>query len=616
MTSRAKYRAATALARLSAQPQVTMAQHYMGEGWSDRNKIPTVQGYREEVADMERQSDEQAKHSGGAKGGNELLSALHSTDHFVMQNKTSDGRPTGSTGASAAAKGGAADAEAHSVQSGKAGASSKASSISRKSPKSTFSLRSHRDHEPEPEEDDEDEGLEEEDPDKPTVTGAGGGEAEKERIKKQSQSKPNPLESFKTKSKRKVHDPVTERPVIISDGKDDKSIDPKDLDSRYPGGFSNVTVEDRAKWHDEKFVNPKPAQPTSVLLYPFPEPVDTRALSKLQKTFHTLSVTVLGVFGVVWLFSAFGRGWLSFFIRTLVIGGAGVSVAMLVELAYKKIEKQFEEVRAGMQKQRGQNFSPPTPESVEWLNAAVACIWKQMNPEMFVSMLDMVEDIMQSSLPSFVDSVKISDFGLGEHPLRLIALRGLADVMTDPNYPRKTWIEKNEGPDGTLHDSQSGKREEDKQRPERENDPETVSPEDTEQAKEDEAGDFLNMEVSFCYSAVPGETSSKRAQNIHMLIEFFLGAFNWVEIPLPVWVQIERIVGTLRLRAQIVSEPPFLRNLTFTLMGVPMVGISAIPMLRVLPNVLDLPLISNFVQTSIAAAANMYVAPKSMTMSA
>ena len=101
-----------------------------------------------------------------------------------------------------------------------------------------------------------------------------------------------------------------------------------------------------------------------------------------------------------------------------------------------------------------------------------------------------------------------------------------------------------------------------------------------------------------------------------MLIEFFLGAFNWVEIPLPVWVQIERIVGTLRLRAQTVSEPPFLRNLTFTLMGVPMVGISAIPMLRVLPNVLDLPLISNFVQTSIAAAANMYVAPKSMTMSA
>ena len=70
----------------------------------------------------------------------------------------------------------------------------------------------------------------------------------------------------------------------------------------------------------------------------------------------------------------------------------------------------------------------------------------------------------------------------------------------------------------------------------------------------------------------------------------------------------------MRLRAQITSEAPFLRNVTFSLMGVPSVAISAIPMARFLPNVLDLPLISNFVQSSIAAACNMYVAPKSMTM--
>ena len=55
-------------------------------------------------------------------------------------------------------------------------------------------------------------------------------------------------------------------------------------------------------------------------------------------------------------------------------------------------------------------------------------------------------------------------------------------------------------------------------------------------------------------------------------------------------------------------------NLTFSLMGVPKVGISAIPMLRFLPNVLDLPLISGFVHSAIATAANMYVAPRSMTM--
>ena len=135
-----------------------------------------------------------------------------------------------------------------------------------------------------------------------------------------------------------------------------------------------------------------------------------------------------------------------------------------------------------------------------------------------------------------------------------------------------------------------------------------------EQALEDLAGDFLNMEVSFCYAAMPGQSSKDRSKNIHLLVEFFIGAFDWLEIPLPVWVQIERIIGTARIRAQIMSEPPFIRNVTFSLMGVPNVSISAIPILRVLPNVLDLPIISNFVQMSIAAATDMYVAPKSMTL--
>ena len=49
-------------------------------------------------------------------------------------------------------------------------------------------------------------------------------------------------------------------------------------------------------------------------------------------------------------------------------------------------------------------------------------------------------------------------------------------------------------------------------------------------------------------------------------------------------------------------------------MGIPVVEVSAIPMAKALPNVLNLPLISGFVKSSIAAAANEYVAPKSMTL--
>lgn len=90
--------------------------------------------------------------------------------------------------------------------------------------------------------------------------------------------------------------------------------------------------------------------------------------------------------------------------------------------------------------QRGEKHSPPMPESTEWLNAAIACIWKQINPDMFIPMADQVEDIMQASLPGFIDGVKISGISQGESPFRLIAMRGLADVMGDKDYPREEWI--------------------------------------------------------------------------------------------------------------------------------------------------------------------------------
>jgi Ca2+-dependent lipid-binding protein len=51
-----------------------------------------------------------------------------------------------------------------------------------------------------------------------------------------------------------------------------------------------------------------------------------------------------------------------------------------------------------------------------------------------------------------------------------------------------------------------------------------------------------------------------------------------------------------------------------TLTGTPKVKVSAAPLLKHLPNVSDLPLISGSAQSAIAAAANEYVAPKSLTL--
>ena len=70
----------------------------------------------------------------------------------------------------------------------------------------------------------------------------------------------------------------------------------------------------------------------------------------------------------------------------------------------------------------------------------------------------------------------------------------------------------------------------------------------------------------------------------------------------------------MRLRVQMTPRPAFVKNVTFTLMGLPQINVSAVPMTERGINVLNLPLISGFVNNSIAAAANEYVAPKSMSL--
>jgi len=79
-----------------------------------------------------------------------------------------------------------------------------------------------------------------------------------------------------------------------------------------------------------------------------------------------------------------------------------------------------------------------------------------------------------------------------------------------------------------------------------------------------------------------------------------------------IWVELKGLIGTVRLRIQMNPQPPFIKNVTFTLMGLPQVHVSAIPMMERGINVLNLPLISGFVNNSIAATVNEYVAPKSM----
>ncbi|TBU59824.1 hypothetical protein BD310DRAFT_1038272 [Dichomitus squalens] len=230
-----------------------------------------------------------------------------------------------------------------------------------------------------------------------------------------------------------------------------------------------------------------------------------------------------------------------------------------------------------------------TKESAEWANAVVRGLWPIINTDLFSSLIDMLEDIMQSSAPTFIHSVRIADMGLGSNAGRVTSIRSLADVYGG------------EGANGEHKDSIEGLG----------IDVDTITPEDRDALD----GDHINLEVSFAYQGLPsGKTAQSKAQNIHLMVEFFLGLKNSWGFRIPVWVEITGAVGTARTRLQLIPDPPFVKTTIVTLMGLPRITISVVPMSRALPNIMNLPFISGFISSAIDTAAAEYVAPKSLTL--
>ncbi|KIY63684.1 hypothetical protein CYLTODRAFT_493697 [Cylindrobasidium torrendii FP15055 ss-10] len=407
-------------------------------------------------------------------------------------------------------------------------------------------------------------------------------------VAKMAGPKEKPTDRVKhRKGERTVKDPTTGLDTII---KDAEFKDFKQSPAEQAPAQAAV---------DPGRVAPNPARPGNVSLHPY-LPAQPPSLADLLQKFDYLQIGLAVSHFIVWFLFGFPQGrwyipfswpFFSLVLRGTLIGAMGFASITAVSIIQRTLEKEVESVRVDMHRERGEKFAPPTPESAEWLNAFVRTIWALVNPDMFASIVDMIEDIMQQSLPGFVDAVKISDIGQGDNPFRIVSLRALPDRPADKEYPREEWIDQ-----GT-------------------NDLLSKADELREKGIDaDQSGDYVNFEVAFAYQARPGKGSKTRAKNIHLLLEFFVGLYDWLHVPIPIWIQVDGIVGTIRLRLQFIPEAPFIRNVTFTFMGVPAVEVSAIPMSQYLPNVFDLPLISRFVKMAIAAGTAEFVAPKSMTL--
>ncbi|KAG7110155.1 Meiotically up-regulated gene protein like [Verticillium longisporum] len=396
----------------------------------------------------------------------------------------------------------------------------------------------------------------------------------------------------KNKKTKTVRDPVTGKDVEIEDAKTDfkEAVENPKISIPNENLGKEATVATSSDQSGEEYrraqditAPPDPVEPgstsdvpihsekTNVLFYKSPSVSYEPMFEALEARANVMCAAIF--FGIILIGKFFGGSLWG-------LMPLSVCIASGVYLWCRELIQQGRNVEWSSEKERGETATVNlVPESVEWMNTALGIMWGLINPEMFAGVADTLEDVMVASIP-----VRVADISQGSNPIRILSLRALPDDhMKDVKEETRKQTEKNTDPN--------------------------------ELAAMEQAGSYYNLEASIAYHAKPsgGDISSK-ARNMGMQLVFYLGVRGLIGIPLPIWVELQGLVATARIRLQLVPEPPFLKTLTFTLMGIPKVQAGCTPMIEKGVNILNLPIISNFVNWAIGAAASMYVAPKSMTL--
>lgn len=133
---------------------------------------------------------------------------------------------------------------------------------------------------------------------------------------------------------------------------------------------------------------------------------------------------------------------------------------------------------------------PEGNESAEWLNGIIAKLWPQINADLFSTIVDLIEDVMQASIPSIVNEVKVTNVGQGTTPMRVLSLRWLAEdeVLRDTN--------------GRLNE-------------------------------QEEVGEWACLEIAFAYRASrSGASAASKAKNANLMVYLTLGLKGVVATPI------------------------------------------------------------------------------------
>ena len=156
----------------------------------------------------------------------------------------------------------------------------------------------------------------------------------------------------------------------------------------------------------------------------------------------------------------------------------------------------------------------PKLESAEWINTVIGKLMPIVNTDLLLPVLDLLEDAMMSTFPrifaSVLAAVRIDELDLGVTPFKLVHVK-----LLDADEP----IAENHKP-------------------------------------ESDSSRFANMEITFAYDGLDRHAASN---NLHMITYIAAGVKKWSTVEIPVFAELQSASGTMRVRVELISDPPFIR---------------------------------------------------------
>lgn len=281
----------------------------------------------------------------------------------------------------------------------------------------------------------------------------------------------------------------------------------------------------------------------------------------------------------------------------------------LPHLAQRRFRDALEEADAAHEEHRGQQIeNAHWPESADWLNKLLGEIWPAIQPEMFDSLRDTLEDLLQANVPSFLSEVKVASFTQGGNPLRILSATLLPDTEWDGE-------ESPDESDDKDKDELTSEVRDARQEGFVELDPEAAMLKE----KRDPNDRYVNLSVTFAYRGREKQKKPRKgereqlavAADAQMLLHL-VARLGPAAVKFPVKCHLRGLVGTVRLRIHLISAPPFLGQTLLSFTSLPRISIDVVPLKLISLN--DIKPLESFIQNSIDSAFASFTAPKSIRL--